>query len=149
MHDSGYPSIASRVRSSGLDVLWREGYRTQQNDPDSLSIVYGHIDLLTSIDEDQNIVVYNFDLKQNYPNPFNPETVISYKIGRKGTYELSVFNLLGQEIRVLVAGELLQGSYEIQWDGKDDAGQSVASGIYFYQLKGEGIQLSRKMILVR
>ena len=148
-HDGGYVTLASRIRSSGVDVFWREGYQPFAEDPDTLSLVYGHIDLLSSIDEDPNTIAESFELKQNYPNPFNPSTSISYRIGRKGDYQLSVYNLLGQKIRTLISGEWLQGDYKITWDGKDETGNSVSSGIYFYQLKGEGVQMSRKMMLVR
>ncbi|MBN2365062.1 MAG: T9SS C-terminal target domain-containing protein [Calditrichaeota bacterium] len=149
MHDGGYVTAASRIRGSKVDVFWREGYREGPDDPDSLSLVYGSIDVITSIEDNPTQIVEEFALQQNYPNPFNPVTRINYNVAVKGTYELSVFNLLGQRVRTLVSGVVLPGSHTAFWDGKNDDGQIMASGIYFYQLQGKDVNLSRKMMLIR
>jgi hypothetical protein len=93
-----------------------------------------------------------FGLDQNFPNPFNPSTKIKYQIPKNGKISLEIFNLLGQKIRTLVDGEVNPGIYEILWDGKDKQGNSVASGIYIYQLKMEGRKseiLTKKMIFLK
>lgn len=90
-----------------------------------------------------------FHLYQNYPNPFNPSTVIHYSIPQNGKVSLVIYNTLGQKVRTLVHSEQKTGHYEIEWDGQDDRGIPVASGIYVYRLEiGEKVA-SRKMILVR
>lgn len=90
-----------------------------------------------------------FELKQNYPNPFNPVTKIEFSLKNSGQTELTIYNALGQKIRSLVNRYLVAGSYSIHWDGKDDQGQQVASGIYIYRLRQGDMMLQKKMVLVR
>lgn len=73
-------------------------------------------------------------LEQNYPNPFNPSTTIAYDIAVGGEVRLQVFDLLGREIRTLVAGTQEQGRYTVQWNGTDGAGKPVATGLYYCRL---------------
>jgi cytochrome c peroxidase len=88
-------------------------------------------------------------LGQNYPNPFNPETEISYTLPTGCQVELSVYNLLGQRIRTLVNEYQSSGQKTARWDGTDDAGQDVASGVYFYRIRAGELSHSRKMILMK
>ena len=80
--------------------------------------------------------IFNLQLSQNYPNPFNANTVIGYSlnIARPVPVSLKLYNILGKEVRRLVTGTQGRGHYQIVWDGKDNSGKEVASGIYFYQL---------------
>lgn len=90
-----------------------------------------------------------FELFQNYPNPFNPNTVIEYTLPQAFYVELVIYNILGQKIRVLVNQHQNAGYKRISWDGKNDQGQIVKSGMYFYRLRvGEKVS-SKKMILLR
>jgi len=95
------------------------------------------------------LVPENFTLRPNYPNPFNPETTISYDVPKVATVELAVYDVLGQEIRTLVAGQQAAGHYRIRWDGLDDAGSPVSSGVYLVSLRSGQIQAVRKMLLIR
>jgi hypothetical protein len=80
------------------------------------------------------LIAVAHQLEQNYPNPFNPSTFIHYTIGHSGIVQLEIYNVLGQKVRGL-RNELQQiGSYNAEWDGKDDAGEAVASGVYFYKI---------------
>ena len=88
-------------------------------------------------------------LAQNYPNPFNPETTISYDIAKTGTVRVSVYALTGQLVRTLVDGERPAGSYSVTWDGKDDAGRDVASGVYLCRMVAGEYSAVRKLMLVR
>ncbi len=90
-----------------------------------------------------------FTLQQNYPNPFNPETVIRYQLPQESQVKLSIHNLLGQEIRTLVNEKRDAGHYDVIWDGRDNAGQQVASGIYLYRLRAGGFTEVRKLTLLR
>ena len=72
----------------------------------------------------------NFSLDQNYPNPFNPSTTLRYNLAETGQVQLTVYNTMGQRVRVLVDQAQGPGSYEVQWNGQDEAGQAVAGGIY-------------------
>ena len=107
----------------------------------------------TAIGDEGPLAVNRFELKANYPNPFNPSTTISYSLpiidGSKNV-SLVIYNQLGQKVRSLINGvQQPTGAYEVQWNGLDDAGKSVASGIYFYQLRYGDYQANRKMLLVR
>ena len=90
-----------------------------------------------------------FELAQNYPNPFNPETEIRFGLPEASEVLLRVFNTLGQEIRTLVDRPYQAGFHSVRWDGKDNLGNPVSSGIYFYQIKaGKYVQV-KKMSLLR
>jgi hypothetical protein len=86
----------------------------------------------------------NFSLLQNFPNPFNPSTVISYSIPASGKVSLVVYNLTGQKVAALVEGEQGAGSYNVVFNGS-----SVASGIYFYELKTSGYSEVKRMVLIK
>jgi hypothetical protein len=97
-----------------------------------------------------------FDLRQNYPNPLNSLTTIPFIIDQKQPQAnspvhitLSVYNVLGQKVRTLLDQKKSPGIYQISWDGKDETGKDVASGIYLYKLSSKDITLTRKMLLLR
>ncbi|MCK4385237.1 MAG: T9SS type A sorting domain-containing protein, partial [candidate division Zixibacteria bacterium] len=111
----------------------------------------------TGVEEDQETeVIPNFSLTQNYPNPFNPTTQIPFTVyGSRFMVHspihtsLKVYNILGQKVRTLVDEPKRGGSHEVIWDGKDDHGKEVASGIYFYQLKAGDLTETKKMLLLK
>jgi phosphatidylserine/phosphatidylglycerophosphate/cardiolipin synthase-like enzyme len=94
---------------------------------------------------------HSFMLYQNYPNPFNSATMISYEI--KGNsdqqVELAMFNLLGQRIKTLVSQNESAGFYKVQWDGRNESGEMVSSGIYVYQLKVANVMMDKKLIFLQ
>jgi parallel beta-helix repeat protein len=96
-----------------------------------------------------------YQLSQNYPNPFNSETMIWYYLPDVGyqpaEVEINIYNLLGKRVKSLVNRREYPGEHKIRWDGKDDSGKEVASGIYFYRLKVSGIELvkPKKMVLLK
>ena len=106
------------------------------------------IDKLTALPQ-------RFELGQNYPNPFNPETELRYSLPKGGYVELVIVNLLGKPIRTLVSDGQPAGWYRMLWDGRNDLGNQVGSGIYFYRLAvkpedgGEQFTRIRKMTLLR
>ena len=94
----------------------------------------------------------NFILGQNYPNPFNSATVIRFALPVGGDVDLAIYNLAGQQVAKLVEGVREAGTYTVRWDGRDDSGRELASGVYLYQLRtGDGQQQveTRKLLLVR
>ncbi len=86
---------------------------------------------------------------QSYPNPFNPETEIRFQLLKASHVVVKVFNLLGEEIRTLVEAESQAGYHQVRWDGKDQNGNSVTSGVYLYQLQASNFSQVKKMILQR
>ncbi|MCI0596403.1 MAG: T9SS type A sorting domain-containing protein [candidate division Zixibacteria bacterium] len=90
-----------------------------------------------------------FSLEQNFPNPFNPSTEIRFRLEKPSTVELSVHNVLGQKIRTLVSGNFPGGEHAATWNGRDEAGRPLSSGVYFYRLRSENRVLTRKMVLIK
>lgn len=88
-------------------------------------------------------------LSQNYPNPFNPTTTIEYHLAQSTHVTISIHNVLGQLIEVLVDETMPSGTFTVDWDAKDSRRRDVASGIYFYRLSADNESLTRKMVLVR
>jgi hypothetical protein len=94
-------------------------------------------------------IAQQVELYPNYPNPFNPQTAISYRLSAISYVELTIYNPLGQRVRTLVKTRQISGSYEVDWDGRDDTGREVGSGIYYVQLRARNSALTRKMLLLR
>ncbi len=90
-----------------------------------------------------------FQLRQNFPNPFNPTTTIVFGLPRAETVSLKIFNTRGVQVAHLVEEELEAGTHMIEWDGRNDRGQPVPSGIYFYRLDTETFRQTKKMVLTR
>lgn len=90
-----------------------------------------------------------FVLHPASPNPFNPSTTIRYEIPKTGQVQLTVFNMLGQVVRALVNEEKRAGTYSVEWDGRNDAGNVVGSGVYLYRLQAGSSARTMKMILMK
>jgi predicted outer membrane repeat protein len=88
-------------------------------------------------------------LHQNYPNPFNPSTTINYSLKENANVSLNIYNIKGQKVKQLVSEQLSAGQHSVVWNGKDNNGKSVSSGIYFYKLKAGDFQKVKKMILMK
>jgi hypothetical protein len=106
-------------------------------------------DQVTGIDDNQNAIPTEFALDQNYPNPFNPTTSIKYALKENTKVILKIYNLLGQEVRTLVNGNQEAGYKKVAWDGMNNKGTRVASGIYIYRIKAGDFVKARKMILMK
>jgi hypothetical protein len=100
---------------------------------------------ITAADAQPNAIV----LHQNIPNPFNPTTIIRFELPARAHVRLVVFDVRGRIVRTLADGEMQSGGREIAWNGRDDGGRSVASGVYFYRLETPRATVSRKMVLLR
>ena len=91
-----------------------------------------------------------FALLQNFPNPFNPDTTIGYELAESADVTLQIYNVVGQVVRTLMAAESQSvGRYQVRWDGMDDRGMPVSSGIYFYQISAGKFQDVRKLMLLK
>ncbi|UCE17295.1 MAG: PKD domain-containing protein [Gemmatimonadota bacterium] len=90
-----------------------------------------------------------YDLLQNYPNPFNPETTIEYELPRASYTSIIIYNIKGERIKGLVEAEQAGGHHSVIWDGTDDRGQKVSSGLYFYEMKAESFTHIQKMLLLK
>ncbi len=111
------------------------------------------ISLVADVDEDETDAgMPGFELSQNHPNPFNPTTSIQYTVSNGQISQpttLRIYNILGQKVKTLVDDERKPGRYRVVWDGKDDSGSDVSSGIYFYVLEAGESKETRKMVLIQ
>lgn len=141
-------------------VYFAFGFEGIDSFADRLTLMHGIFnwfgDHPTNVDEDENdlrLIPNRSFLFQNYPNPFNAETDIRYQIvDNRYPYPISlkIYNILGQEVKTLVNAEQGLGQYVVTWDGKDDRGNNVSSGIYFYDFSiGKNTKQTRKMMLLR
>ncbi len=103
----------------------------------------------TGIDDEKAAVPLSFNLAQNYPNPFNPSTKISFSLDKVSHAELTVFDLLGRRVKSLVSEDLRSGLHDVVWDGTDDSGANVASGIYLYRLDTGSKSIVKRMSLLK
>ncbi|MBI5022340.1 MAG: T9SS type A sorting domain-containing protein [Ignavibacteriales bacterium] len=104
--------------------------------------------MVTSVGDELGVPT-EFALRQNHPNPFNPTTQIRYELPQAEHVKISVYNALGMLVTTLFDGEQSAGYQSVTWNGKDDAGMSVASGIYLYKMEAGTTSFTRKMILMK
>ncbi len=116
----------------------------------SAILVFADKPFITSVNDNYNKPL-TYSLDQNYPNPFNPTTTIRYSIGGQGTapVKIIVYNVLGQKIRTLVNDVKAPGYYQVLWNGRNNAGEEVSSGVYFYLLKVNNFIQTKKMLLLK
>jgi hypothetical protein len=113
-----------------------------ESPPDSI----GPDQIVGIVSDDTPPVTY---LDQNYPNPFNPHTTIRFGLPSHASVELRIYSVSGQLVRSLVDRTLHPGRYAETWDGRDERGRPVASGVYFYRLRAGDFRQTRKMTLLR
>jgi len=149
---TGIDPIASKGDTVKLKVSYRGGYGG--------TIVWGlapgfesYIDIPavvpSAVNDHETQSPHHFALLQNYPNPFNPSTTISFQLQESNHIKLTIYNILGEEIRTLAVGQYQAGNHTIRWDGTDNYGNPVASGVYLYQLHAGDFLQVRKMVLAR
>ena len=96
-----------------------------------------------------NLLPIKTELTGNYPNPFNPTTTINFGLKEAGDVTIMVYNIKGEKVRTLIDGQLEAKYHSIVWDGKDNTGRNVSSGVYFYKMKAEKYSSTKKMILMK
>ena len=125
--------------------------------PELLNVVCGFpgennptvISTVTASFEGGQVLPKEFALFQNYPNPFNPNTQISFDVPTAEFVTLRVYNLLGQDVKMIVNKVMSPGKYTFEWNGTDLLNNDAASGVYFYELRGETFVSRKKMLLIR
>lgn len=108
--------------------------------------------LITTIDGakfNNSLIPKVFMLQQNYPNPFNPSTTIKYDLPLSSEVTIKIYNARGQEIKTISQGNQQEGTYSIVWDGKNNQGQQMSSGVYYYRIITEEFTDVKKMLLVK
>lgn len=105
----------------------------------SIQVIYGNAPQLPT----------EYSLSQNYPNPFNPSTTVQFTVPKTSDVAIKVFDMLGQEVRTLFAGEVERGTYTVNWDGSNNNGAKMSSGSYVYRMTAGDFVQSKKMILMK
>ena len=141
--DQYYPTIASDGWGGAI-VTWYDN-RSGDSDIYALRVDANGFPVLTVTD----VPAAPVELRQNYPNPFNPTTTVSYFVPEKCGVTLKIYDISGKCIAYLVDMQQEKGSHVAEWNGKDEKGNPVASGIYFYRLTAGDQLLSKKMVLLR
>lgn len=108
-----------------------------------------NIDLRTTSGPSSQPIPTEYELKNNYPNPFNLSTTISYQIPEKAIVSMKVYSIAGQLVSILVNEEQPRGTYTIRWNGLNDRGNAVASGVYFLEMRANAFRKTLTMILLR
>ena len=96
-----------------------------------------------------NSLPTDFELKQNFPNPFNPNTTIQFQLPAASHMSLKIYNLDGQLIKTLISEQMTAGNHNVNWDGTNDLGIKVGSGLYFYRIQAGRFTTARRMILIK
>ncbi|OQY26452.1 MAG: hypothetical protein B6244_13555, partial [Candidatus Cloacimonetes bacterium 4572_55] len=135
-HESGLEEDMELFFENNAAVYESDLYSIATLDADLLSI-------------DDEVASYSLQLDQNHPNPFNPSTTIHYEIPVAGHVTLQIYNINGQLIRTLTDESHVAGEHNVTWDAKNNQGEAVSSGIYFYQLEAMGTTQSKRMALLR
>lgn len=106
-------------------------------------------DFTTNVEEAGPALPRHFTLEQNVPNPFNSSTLIRFALPTAATVDLGLYNLAGQRLKTLSSGSFDMGNYAVPWDGRDQHGRDLASGVYLYRLQTDKHQETRKLLLLR
>jgi aminopeptidase N len=141
------PAAGGNYRSEGGNFVFLSG-RPYRYDASRLRTNVEYI-LENFFHEPSGTLPDRMTLYQNYPNPFNGSTTIPFYLERAGQVELTMFNTLGQKVKTLFSGNMATGDHVVSWDGNDEAGNVVASGIYIYHLRSDGSTETRKMVLLK
>jgi hypothetical protein len=138
--------LTQNLRNDGHFTLAGAGDDYVKN----LKLVVGDPDFVAEELGIVNAIPSNYELSQNFPNPFNPVTTIRYGLPTRGRVTLKIYNLLGEEVVILVNDEQKDAGYHVAiWDGRNSNGQRVGTGLYFCQFRGPIFLLTRKMALIQ
>lgn len=143
-------SSAGDVNNDGLDDILFTCRNWAAGSPYDVFVFSGDSGLVVDVENTDSLILpEKFKLEYNYPNPFNSSTIISFTLSYRVAAELSIYDILGRKVTTLVDGVMPAGTYQTNWDGRDDRGSIKSSGVYFYQLKTDNYTLSKKMILLK
>ena len=149
--------VSTKGRYSGLNVPQEFISVTRPAPSDGKDLYVTEVEYAVMIcptgsaveEEEGPSVPKDFQLDQNYPNPFNNETVMKFNLRKPAEVSLTIYNILGQTVRTLVEGRLNAGSQTVAWDGKDDKGNDLSSGVYFYQLRAGEVSETKRLVLLK
>ncbi|MGD1049415.1 MAG: FlgD immunoglobulin-like domain containing protein, partial [Candidatus Krumholzibacteriaceae bacterium] len=165
-----YPPYNGTSYHAGIESMWKNGagadvrtmwfgfsYQFMRDDLGRAPIdrfeiandVFQFFQNTVNIDITPAVTPKSYRLAQNFPNPFNPSTTIRYDMKEKGLVRIKIYNVAGALVRTVVDGPKDAGAYSIAWDGRNNTGSAVASGIYFCKMEAKGFAETKKMVLLR
>lgn len=133
------PFAILNPRDIKIDKVILANENNEQIEKLSIQVIYGNAPQLPT----------EYSLSQNYPNPFNPNTSVQFTVPNTSDVIIKVFDMLGQEVRTLFAGEVERGTYTVNWDGMNNNGAKMSSGSYVYRMTAGDFVQSKKMILMK
>ncbi len=148
---TGSYSVTASV-TQGTEGTLSDASTTLGNGVEQLTADITVTNQTTDVEQTVGVPEY-FSLNQNYPNPFNPSTEISFALPQQADITLTIYNVLGQPVRILANGTHEAGQISVTWDGRNENGHQLASGMYFYRLKAQSqsqtFQQTRRMVLTK
>jgi hypothetical protein len=142
-----YPSL--------IASLWNYNYVSHDmsvgvhNTKYAVALLRASLGLVTGVEIDPIPIPKTFELSQNYPNPFNPTTEIRFALPKASNVKMVVYDIMGRLISTLVDQNMSVGAHRIMWNGQDQSGKTVSSGVYFYHIQAEGFSATKKMVLMK
>jgi hypothetical protein len=137
------------IIDEGKTYWWRVRFRDKNLQWSDWSAEYSFTFQTTSKVNGKNAIIKKSRLYENYPNPFNPQTTINFDIAHAGPVKLQIYSIEGKLVKTLVDGNRATGSYSVEWDGLNDQGRQVPSGIYFYAISSPGYYKVNRAVLVK
>jgi hypothetical protein len=149
-----YPSTKSFMKLSGLSSGSSYYWKVRSKDENGNASSYSgtgqfKVGSVTAVDNSKLTLPTSYTVSQNYPNPFNPSTSIQYALPKSSMVTIKVYNMLGQEVRTLTSEVKQAGYYSVQWNGDNNLGQPVSSGIYIYRVTAGQYFKTMKMVLLK
>jgi len=128
--------------------VWSQGKVTSIPVQDIQKLTFSNVSSAIG-NKEVTTMIKSFQLLQNFPNPFNPGTTIEYQIPAAGDVEIQIFDINGHLVKTFKHNHAASGAYTVSWDSKNEAGQSVASGLYIYRVAYANAVITKKMMLVK
>ncbi len=142
--------ISESLSLDEITLTWyvgaTDGIITELVYSDSFTVIFDLSNLAIS---NESIIPEIFALRQNYPNPFNPVTTIAYDVPEMTSVRVDIYNILGQQVRTLINRSHEPGYYRIQWDGTNDYGKVLPTGMYIYSIQASGFTSVKKLVLMK
>lgn len=140
--------VTHNKKVNALNVA--SGYEFRNDRPTNFKIFAGSAEWVAEkVQQLESELPRVFVLHQNYPNPFNPTTRIAFDVAQSGNVKIKVYNILGQEVVTIIDRYYETGRYDIEWNGRDDLGRQLSSGVYIYRLEAGKVSKVKKMLMVK
>ncbi len=148
-------SGAAKLTQNQLGAYWdyllvsKDGSYGVHNAKYTFALLQRALGIVTGVKVVSNKVPTSYALDQNYPNPFNPTTTINFSVPKTGIVNVSVYNSIGELVKVLTNSNYVPGTYQLTWNARNNAGEEVASGVYFYRVSAKNFDKTMKMVLLK